>query len=116
MARAGHPPPVVISAQGGVTIPTCPPGLPLGVGQASFEAVELELPEGSVLALYTDGLVERRDEDIEAGMLGPAPSSHSRTAPWKNCARPSSAPFPPRRSSTTPPCSWPGHARSVPHR
>ncbi|WP_306185280.1 SpoIIE family protein phosphatase [Streptomyces sp. MK5] len=68
MARAGHPPPVVVSAQGRVTIPDLPSGLPLGVGQASFEAVELELPEGSVLALYTDGLVERRDEDIEAGM------------------------------------------------
>ncbi|MEU0599963.1 SpoIIE family protein phosphatase [Streptomyces sp. NPDC006393] len=68
MARAGHPPPVVISAQGRVTIPDLPSGLPLGVGQASFESMELELPEGSVLALYTDGLIERRDEDIDAGM------------------------------------------------
>ncbi|MER6980303.1 SpoIIE family protein phosphatase [Streptomyces carpinensis] len=68
MARAGHPPPVVISPQGRVTIPDLPSGIPLGVGQSSFEAVELELPEGCVLALYTDGLVETRDEDIEAGM------------------------------------------------
>jgi anti-sigma regulatory factor (Ser/Thr protein kinase) len=30
--------------------------------------VELELPEGSTLALYTDGLVETRDQDIDAGM------------------------------------------------
>ncbi|MGW0087227.1 SpoIIE family protein phosphatase [Streptomyces sp. NPDC003393] len=68
MARAGHPPPLIVSAQGEVSIPELPSGLPLGVGQAFFEAVELELPEDSVLALYTDGLVERRDDDIEAGM------------------------------------------------
>jgi anti-sigma regulatory factor (Ser/Thr protein kinase) len=30
--------------------------------------VELELPEGSVLALYTDGLVETHDQDIDTGM------------------------------------------------
>jgi anti-sigma regulatory factor (Ser/Thr protein kinase) len=68
MARAGHPPPLIVSAQGEVSIPELPSGLPLGVGQASFEAVELELPEDSVLALYTDGLVERRGDDIDAGM------------------------------------------------
>ncbi|MGW2940151.1 SpoIIE family protein phosphatase, partial [Streptomyces sp. NPDC001156] len=33
-----------------------------------FEAVELELPEGTLLALYTDGLIETRDDDIDVGM------------------------------------------------
>ncbi|RSS06876.1 SpoIIE family protein phosphatase [Streptomyces sp. WAC00469] len=68
MATAGHPPPVIVSPDGDVTIPRLPTGLPLGVGMASYEAVQLELPEGSVLALYTDGLVEERGADIEEGM------------------------------------------------
>jgi anti-sigma regulatory factor (Ser/Thr protein kinase) len=40
-------------------------GPPLGVGGLPFEATELELPEGSVVALYTDGLVENRDRDVD---------------------------------------------------
>ncbi|MEV6532231.1 SpoIIE family protein phosphatase [Streptomyces sp. NPDC051639] len=68
MARAGHPPPVVISPQGRVWVPDLPAGLPLGVGPASFEAVDLELPEGCVIAFYSDGLVETRDQDIDAGI------------------------------------------------
>ncbi|MHA5054865.1 SpoIIE family protein phosphatase [Streptomyces sp. SD15] len=69
MARAGHPPPAIIDPQGRVTFPDLPTGAPLGIGLgAHFEAVELELPEGSLLALYTDGLIETRDHDIDVGM------------------------------------------------
>ncbi|MGW1051786.1 SpoIIE family protein phosphatase [Streptomyces sp. NPDC001118] len=70
MARAGHPPPLIVGAQGGVTVPDLPAGAPLGLGLdlVPFESVELELPEGSVLALYSDGLVESRDEDIDVGL------------------------------------------------
>ncbi|WP_369226989.1 SpoIIE family protein phosphatase [Streptomyces sp. R39] len=69
MARAGHPPPAIIDPQGQVTFPDLPAGVPLGIGMGvAFEAVELELPEGSLLALYTDGLVETRDHDIDVGM------------------------------------------------
>ncbi|MET7313573.1 MULTISPECIES: SpoIIE family protein phosphatase [unclassified Streptomyces] len=69
MARAGHPPPAIIDPQGRVTFPDLPAGAPLGIGLgAPFEAVELELPEGSLLALYTDGLIETRDHDIDVGM------------------------------------------------
>jgi anti-sigma regulatory factor (Ser/Thr protein kinase) len=69
MARAGHPPPAIIGAQGRVTFPDLPTGSPLGIGLGvPFEAVELELPEGTLLALYTDGLIEARDEDIDVGM------------------------------------------------
>ncbi|MCW2873259.1 SpoIIE family protein phosphatase, partial [Actinacidiphila oryziradicis] len=68
MARAGHPPPAIVDPQGHVTFPDLPAGTPLGLGMVPFEAVELELPEGSVLALYTDGLVETRDQDIDAGL------------------------------------------------
>ncbi|MFE2578718.1 SpoIIE family protein phosphatase [Streptomyces sp. NPDC059378] len=70
MARAGHPPPLIADAQGRVTILDLPAGAPLGLGLGlvPFECVELELPEGSVLALYSDGLVESRDEDIDIGL------------------------------------------------
>ena len=68
VARAGHLPPAVVTPGGEVVFPELPPGVPLGFGLADFEQTELELAEGSVLALYTDGLVERRDEDIDAGL------------------------------------------------
>ncbi|MCX4515296.1 SpoIIE family protein phosphatase [Streptomyces sp. NBC_01619] len=69
MARAGHPPPMIVDAQGQVTILDLPTGAPLGLGLGlvPFDSVELELPEGSVLALYSDGLIESRDEDIDVG-------------------------------------------------
>jgi len=45
------------------------PGPPLGtVGSALREEAHLELPPGGLLLLYTDGLVERRDEAIDAGL------------------------------------------------
>ncbi|MFF7190307.1 SpoIIE family protein phosphatase [Streptomyces sp. NPDC008222] len=70
MARAGHPPPAIIDPQGHVVFPDLPAGAPLGLGLGlvPFESVELELPEGSLLALYTDGLVESRDDDIDVGL------------------------------------------------
>ncbi|MGW5465915.1 SpoIIE family protein phosphatase [Streptomyces sp. NPDC003996] len=68
MARAGHPPPAVIDPHGHVTFPDLPAGAPLGLGLVPFESVTLQLAEGSVLALYTDGLIEARDQDISAGM------------------------------------------------
>jgi PAS domain S-box-containing protein len=68
MARAGHPPPAIVDPHGQVTFPDLPAGTPLGLGLVPFESVEVELPEASLLALYTDGLVETRDQDIDAGM------------------------------------------------
>ncbi|MFG2948433.1 SpoIIE family protein phosphatase [Streptomyces adustus] len=70
MARAGHPPPLIIDPTGRVTIPDLPAGTPLGLGLGlvPFESVELELPEGSLLAFYSDGLVESRDHDLDVGM------------------------------------------------
>ncbi|MER5358988.1 SpoIIE family protein phosphatase [Streptomyces sp. NPDC002785] len=68
MARAGHPPPVVVSPDGRVNFPELPAGPPLGLGGLPFEAAEIELPEGSLIALYTNGLIEGRDRDVELGM------------------------------------------------
>ncbi|KOV69437.1 protein phosphatase [Streptomyces sp. AS58] len=69
MATAGHLPPAIIDPNGRVTYPDLPTGAPLGIGLGvPFEAVELELPEGSLIALYTDGLVETREDGIDEGM------------------------------------------------
>ena len=67
-ARAGHPPPVVVSPDGTAALLDLPAGPPLGLGGLPFEAAEIELPEGSLLALYTDGLVETRELDIDIGL------------------------------------------------
>ena len=68
MARAGHPPPALVLPDGGVEVLDVPAGPPLGVGGLPFENFETTLPEGSLLALYTDGLIESRGGDIDAGL------------------------------------------------
>ncbi|MET8247592.1 SpoIIE family protein phosphatase [Streptomyces sp. NPDC005202] len=65
LAAAGHLAPAVVLPGGTPQLVTMTPGPPLGVGGLPFEATELELPEGSVVALYTDGLVEDRDRDVD---------------------------------------------------
>jgi serine phosphatase RsbU (regulator of sigma subunit)/anti-sigma regulatory factor (Ser/Thr protein kinase) len=65
MAAAGHPPPAVVLPDGTASLVPMTAGPPLGVGGLPFESVELELPEGAVVALYTDGLIEDRDRDID---------------------------------------------------
>ncbi|MGW7789958.1 SpoIIE family protein phosphatase [Streptomyces tricolor] len=65
LARAGHPPPVVLRPGGVPQVLDLPAGPPLGLGGLPFESAEVELPEGTVLALYTDGLVWSRERDPE---------------------------------------------------
>ncbi|MEY9834838.1 serine phosphatase RsbU (regulator of sigma subunit) [Streptacidiphilus sp. EB103A] len=69
LARAGHPLPALVTPDGTVKFVDLPAGPPLGLGGWTFEAVEIELPEGTLLALYTDGLIESRDRDIDEGYL-----------------------------------------------
>jgi serine phosphatase RsbU (regulator of sigma subunit) len=68
IAQAGHQPPVVAFADGTTEVLDLPPGLPLGLGEGSFEANHVDLPPGAVLALYTDGLVEGRTRTLDAGL------------------------------------------------
>ncbi|MER6618089.1 SpoIIE family protein phosphatase [Streptomyces xantholiticus] len=68
MARAAHPPPALTLPDGTVQFLELPAGPPLGLGGLPFEATELGLPEGSKLVLYTDGLVEHRDRDIDESL------------------------------------------------
>ncbi|WP_079141634.1 SpoIIE family protein phosphatase [Streptomyces sp. LUP30] len=67
LASAGHPLPLIIAPDGARTPAPAQPGPPLGIGGLPFEASELEVSEGSLLALYTDGLVESRERDVERG-------------------------------------------------
>ncbi|MFI7640076.1 SpoIIE family protein phosphatase [Nonomuraea sp. NPDC049400] len=68
LARAGHPPPAVVHPDRTVHFPDADPNSPLGAATPPFDTVEMELPEGSLLVLYTDGLVESSTMDIDQGM------------------------------------------------
>ncbi|QEU92067.1 PAS domain S-box protein [Streptomyces kanamyceticus] len=67
-ANAGHLPPVLVEPDESALMLDVPPGMPLGVGGEPFEDVEVELPEGALLALYTDGLVESRHHSLDEGL------------------------------------------------
>ncbi|MFJ8046951.1 SpoIIE family protein phosphatase [Streptomyces luteogriseus] len=68
LSSAGHLPPVLAAADGHAELVDVPGGVPLGVGGVDFGTVEVELAPGSLLALYTDGLVENRGEPIDTGL------------------------------------------------
>ncbi|MFG3660904.1 SpoIIE family protein phosphatase [Streptomyces sp. NPDC047706] len=67
IANAGHPPPLVLHSDGTVETIGEVLGVPLGVGGQPFETTEVDLPDGATLALYTDGLIETRGQDIDEG-------------------------------------------------
>ncbi|TXS41371.1 PAS domain S-box protein [Streptomyces sp. uw30] len=68
IARAGHPPPALLHPDGTVVFPPLAADPPLGAAEPPFETTEVEVPEGSVLALYTDGLVESSKREMDEGM------------------------------------------------
>jgi serine phosphatase RsbU (regulator of sigma subunit) len=69
-SSAGHPPPVLLEADGTVTLlDGDPPDLLLGVDPATPRVDRVTtIHRGGTLLLYTDGLVERRDRDLDAGI------------------------------------------------
>ncbi len=67
-ANAGHLPPIMVEEGEDALLLDVPPGMPLGVGGEPFEETEVELPDGALLALYTDGLVESRDHPLDEGL------------------------------------------------
>ncbi|GAA3779241.1 ATP-binding SpoIIE family protein phosphatase [Streptomyces chiangmaiensis] len=68
LARAAHVPPAVVMPDHSTEIIDLPPGPPLGLGGWPFESVEVDLPEGSLLVLYTDGLVRSHGYDLDSGL------------------------------------------------
>lgn len=65
---AGHPPPLVMPPAGPPTYLRGASSLPLGVTGGRYADAEGSLSEGSLLVLYTDGLVERRGRSIGEGL------------------------------------------------
>ncbi|EPD69111.1 SpoIIE family protein phosphatase [Streptomyces sp. HGB0020] len=69
VARAGHPPPLLRQPDGHTEVLDLPGGVVLGVDpHAHYPVAELHIEPGAVLALYTDGLVERPGVDIDDGI------------------------------------------------
>ncbi|MFI9252122.1 SpoIIE family protein phosphatase [Streptomyces sp. NPDC053069] len=69
IARAGHPPPLLRPPGGPTGVLDVPGGVVLGVDpQARYPVTELVLEPDAILALYTDGLVERPGADIDDGI------------------------------------------------
>ncbi|MEU9233752.1 SpoIIE family protein phosphatase [Streptomyces subrutilus] len=65
IAVAGHLPPVLIRAGRAPRLLDLPTGTPLGVGGVPFEVTSVRMEPGDQLVLYTDGLVETRDQPID---------------------------------------------------
>lgn len=82
--NAGHPPPLLVTVDGAVCY-LAPPrhGIPVGVDtRLPRPDHEYPLPPGSTLLLFTDGLVERRGQDIDEGLRALAAQAGSlATAP-----------------------------------
>ena len=65
---AGHPPPLVRAPDGTISRLSAALGIPLGFDHDPRPRASTVLPPGSMVVLYTDGLVERRGEDLGTGL------------------------------------------------
>ncbi|MGW2249967.1 SpoIIE family protein phosphatase [Kitasatospora sp. NPDC001660] len=68
LSSAGHLPPALITPGRPTELLQVPTGPPLGTGLGDYEQTTHLLTPGQTLLLYTDGLVERRDEDIDVSL------------------------------------------------
>ncbi|SEE13140.1 PP2C family protein-serine/threonine phosphatase [Streptomyces sp. TLI_105] len=67
-AGAGHLPPAVFGPDGSAELVDLPVGPPLGTGVGGYEPTTRPLAPGETLLIFTDGLVERRGEDIDLSL------------------------------------------------
>ncbi|MGW7001602.1 ATP-binding SpoIIE family protein phosphatase [Streptomyces sp. NPDC054933] len=65
VCSAGHLPLLIVTPDGRADRLPVPVSVPLGVGDVPHQQSKVPVPPGAVLALYTDGLVETPDSDIE---------------------------------------------------
>ena len=68
VASAGHLPPLLIRPDGSSEFLDVSPAPPLGIGASPIVSRTLRIDDGSLLVMSTDGLVERRTEDIDQGL------------------------------------------------
>ncbi len=67
LVNAGHPPPLILHPDSPpIQIPTVP-GPPLGTDTPARTSTSFAIAHGDLLLAFTDGLIERRDEDIDVG-------------------------------------------------
>jgi two-component system, chemotaxis family, sensor kinase Cph1 len=81
MVLAGHPVPLLVSPDGTARASTLTPSPPIGVPRAGYRSATFTIGEGEGMVVYSDGLIERRDEDLSDSLhrlsgqvshLGPA--------------------------------------------
>ena len=70
VASAGHLPPLLVHPDGTNEFLDVSPAPPLGIGASQMYSRTLQIEDGSLLLMYTDGLVEKRTEDIDTGLAG----------------------------------------------
>ena len=68
VASAGHPPPLHAPIVGEPAYLEVVPGPPLGTFAGTYEELVVPIAEHDTVVLFTDGLVERRDSDLGAGL------------------------------------------------
>jgi serine phosphatase RsbU (regulator of sigma subunit)/anti-sigma regulatory factor (Ser/Thr protein kinase) len=68
VASAGHLPPLLVRPDGTNELLDVSPAPPLGIGAGPIQSRVLNIEDGSLLVLYTDGLVEKRTRDIDEGL------------------------------------------------
>ncbi|WP_189262576.1 PP2C family protein-serine/threonine phosphatase [Streptomyces fuscichromogenes] len=68
LASAGHLPPALITRGGRTALLRVPVGPPLGTGFGGYESATHQFEPDEALVLFTDGLVEHRDEDIDRSL------------------------------------------------
>jgi serine phosphatase RsbU (regulator of sigma subunit) len=68
VASAGHLPPLLVRPDGNSEFLDVSPAPPLGIGEGIIHSRSFEVEDDSMFVLYTDGLVESRDRDIDDGL------------------------------------------------
>jgi anti-anti-sigma factor len=95
-ACAGHPPPLLVAADGSARFLDGARGVPLdrSLGQV-YADTTATVPEGATLVLYSDGAIERRGEPLDVGMgrLADAAATAARLDPEALCSAVLSALF-----------------------
>jgi anti-sigma regulatory factor (Ser/Thr protein kinase) len=88
LALAGHPPPLIVSGEGGTRFVTTVPSPPLGgMPFPSYDEQDVAVGGGETLLLYTDGLVEVRGEPLRAGLERLARVAAGAVGPEDLCSR-----------------------------
>jgi anti-sigma regulatory factor (Ser/Thr protein kinase) len=68
LASAGHLPPLLVRPDGSNELLDISPAPPMGIGTGAIQSRTVDIEDGSLLVLYTDGLVEKRSQDIDVGL------------------------------------------------